>query len=432
MFRLPASRFLSLGALILGAALCISAGAAAQSSETPSDREATIPLPEQGVFYFRAGEPGGVKVHSRNGARADSAQAPPPAQAEHQGGPRISPPLNRPPSSKEPIDVARLIQEEIDAALRGQPGARRGPVSGSLLSEPATRLDVARLEGMLRTLQNRFDNLRFDDDGAPEAYLPRESDDTDVIDLRRADQERERLREMVAMLQDRLGEVEGQADATPDDQDYDAAAVRVLEAELERLRNRLSEMEEAEAQRPMPTPPSSDGRVTAEQVERAILETGLFRAVNVNFEFNESTLLPTAERSLRTVGEVLTRYPQLRIEVAGHTDAIGTERYNQRLSQRRAESARAFLLTTFPEIDPANLTARGYGESEPIASNDNPTGRTLNRRVEFRLLNPEAAERILNQRQTQREITDTDEITREQIRQILREEMGRTRENDDN
>lgn len=72
------------------------------------------------------------------------------------------------------------------------------------------------------------------------------------------------------------------------------------------------------------------------------------------------------------------------IELAGHTDSIGTEEYNQALSQRRVDSVREYLVSQ--GVDGAKLTARGYGESQPIADNATPEGRARNRRVEVRVM----------------------------------------------
>ncbi len=121
------------------------------------------------------------------------------------------------------------------------------------------------------------------------------------------------------------------------------------------------------------------------EVERAILETGLFRAAGVNFEFAKATLLEGAEALVDPVGEVLRKYPDLRLEVAGHTDSVGTEAFNQKLSQARAETVRQYLIRRYG-IAPDRLVARGYGETQPLVTNENPTGRTLNRRVEFTVL----------------------------------------------
>lgn len=118
-------------------------------------------------------------------------------------------------------------------------------------------------------------------------------------------------------------------------------------------------------------------------VERALLETGLFRAASVIFEFDRSTLLPASFSTLHAVGEVLAKYPDLHIEVGGHTDNVGSEAYNRELSATRAEAVRAYLLQHFPLLTSERITAQGYGESRPVADNLSETGRALNRRVEF-------------------------------------------------
>ncbi|MEM6327667.1 MAG: OmpA family protein [Bacteroidota bacterium] len=122
--------------------------------------------------------------------------------------------------------------------------------------------------------------------------------------------------------------------------------------------------------------------VTVEEVERAFLDTGLFRASRVPFAFGEATLLPEARRVLDAVGAALVRAPTLRVTVDGHTDAVSSDAFNLRLSQRRAASVREYLLGRF-QIAPERLVARGFGEREPIATNETETGRALNRRVEF-------------------------------------------------
>lgn len=119
-------------------------------------------------------------------------------------------------------------------------------------------------------------------------------------------------------------------------------------------------------------------------VERALLETGLFRTVDVVFAFDRAELLPHSRAVLDVVADVLRRHPHLDVEIAGHTDAVGAAAYNQALSQRRAEAVRAYLVAA--GVAAERLVAAGYGEAYPVAGNDEPTGRTLNRRVEFVVL----------------------------------------------
>ena len=112
----------------------------------------------------------------------------------------------------------------------------------------------------------------------------------------------------------------------------------------------------------------------------------------VNFDFDKSTLRPDAVAILDEAISILGKYPQLRVEVAGHTDSIGTEEYNQGLSERRAHTVYDYL--TGHGIDAGRLVGpTGYGESKPIAPNtnedgsDNPEGRAKNRRTELNVQN---------------------------------------------
>lgn len=106
--------------------------------------------------------------------------------------------------------------------------------------------------------------------------------------------------------------------------------------------------------------------------------------VNMNdvlFDLNKATLKPGAQLSLAKVAGILMAYPDLKVQVEGFTDSTGTEQYNQRLSEQRAQTVRDFL--TAQGVPRDNITSQGFGESEPIASNDNAAGRQMNRRVEL-------------------------------------------------
>jgi OmpA-OmpF porin, OOP family len=107
---------------------------------------------------------------------------------------------------------------------------------------------------------------------------------------------------------------------------------------------------------------------------------------NVSFDFNSDRLSPGSSAILDEIADGLGAQKDLKLEVAGHSDGKGTDAYNLKLSQRRAASVRAYLVTKGMLADA--LVARGYGESKPVASNDTEEGRALNRRVELRVLNP--------------------------------------------
>jgi OOP family OmpA-OmpF porin len=106
-------------------------------------------------------------------------------------------------------------------------------------------------------------------------------------------------------------------------------------------------------------------------------------ALNVLFEFNSDKILQTYYGDLDKLGKVLTapQYSAYRVQIEGYTDSLGSDDYNQRLSERRAQSVKRYLVQRFP-IPSDRLVARGFGKSKPIESNDTPEGRDKNRRVE--------------------------------------------------
>jgi len=127
----------------------------------------------------------------------------------------------------------------------------------------------------------------------------------------------------------------------------------------------------------------------ASEMEKQLLETGRIRLENVYFETASSRLLPESEETLREAGRTLEKYPDLRVEIEGHTDTRGWAQYNMRLSQARAEAVRAVLLQYF-KLDAHHYQAVGYGETRPETAERNQEELLRNRRVVLRVLNPEA------------------------------------------
>ena len=110
---------------------------------------------------------------------------------------------------------------------------------------------------------------------------------------------------------------------------------------------------------------------------------------DVLFAVNSSSLKPGSYDELDRVAKVLNQYPQTTISIGGHTDSTGTEEYNQKLSERRAEVVKNALAGM--GVNPSRMTAIGYGESKPIADNNIEAGRQMNRRVEI-LIKPQQAQ----------------------------------------
>jgi outer membrane protein OmpA-like peptidoglycan-associated protein len=102
----------------------------------------------------------------------------------------------------------------------------------------------------------------------------------------------------------------------------------------------------------------------------------------VNFELGKAVLLPVSRDILSEVARSLVANPQVRVEVAGHTDSTGPRAVNERLSLARAESVKAFLIEN--GVSPGQLEVQGYAATQPVATNKTALGRAQNRRVELR------------------------------------------------
>lgn len=102
---------------------------------------------------------------------------------------------------------------------------------------------------------------------------------------------------------------------------------------------------------------------------------------NVLFDTNGTEIKPGGMRSVQKLADALKNYPERKILIEGFTDSTGADAYNRELSSRRAESVRAALQDM--GVSPDRVTARGYGKQFPVAGNETPSGRQLNRRVEI-------------------------------------------------
>jgi outer membrane protein OmpA-like peptidoglycan-associated protein len=102
---------------------------------------------------------------------------------------------------------------------------------------------------------------------------------------------------------------------------------------------------------------------------------------DVLFDTAKYTLKPGAREKLAKVSGILLAHPGLILAIEGHTDSVGGDEYNQELSEHRAEAVRDYLVTQ--GIAPDSVSAKGFGKTMPVATNDTPEGRQQNRRVEL-------------------------------------------------
>ncbi|MCK6187679.1 MULTISPECIES: OmpA family protein [unclassified Pseudomonas] len=129
----------------------------------------------------------------------------------------------------------------------------------------------------------------------------------------------------------------------------------------------------APAPTPAPAPePTPEPEAPVAQVVRVELD--------VKFDFDKAVVKPNSYGDVKNLADFMAQYPATNVEVAGHTDSVGPDAYNQKLSQRRADAVKQVLVKD--GVAPSRVTAVGYGESRPVADNATEAGRAVNRRVE--------------------------------------------------
>jgi outer membrane protein OmpA-like peptidoglycan-associated protein len=107
--------------------------------------------------------------------------------------------------------------------------------------------------------------------------------------------------------------------------------------------------------------------------------------LTINFDFNKTNILKSDTAQLKKAIEFIKKYPGSKIKLEGHTDSIGSEKYNQKLSEKRAEATKAYLAEK-GGIETSRMSTIGYGKSKPIAPNKTSKDRAKNRRVEILIL----------------------------------------------
>jgi outer membrane protein OmpA-like peptidoglycan-associated protein len=176
----------------------------------------------------------------------------------------------------------------------------------------------------------------------------------------------------------------------------------VAQADAEKDRNHAQQQQqvaEADSDRNRAAAASSDAQLQQALRDREQLRANLLQQFNliletrdtarglvvnmsdVLFDSGKYTLRPLAREKLAKISGIVLAYPSLRLAVEGNTDSVGTELYNQELSEQRAEGVRSYL--TQQGIPATSTTAHGFGKTRPIASNDTSEGRQQNRRVEL-------------------------------------------------
>ena len=129
--------------------------------------------------------------------------------------------------------------------------------------------------------------------------------------------------------------------------------------------------------------------IEVSEKETQLLDTGMIRLQNINFDVNKATIKPESFPLLDEVAAILLQYPTLTLEIGGHTDNSGLKLKNVALSEARAKAVLGYILQKYPTLDASHFTTVGYGPNVPVASNGSALGKAKNRRVEFKVTNTE-------------------------------------------
>jgi outer membrane protein OmpA-like peptidoglycan-associated protein len=243
------------------------------------------------------------------------------------------------------------------------------------------------------------------------------AEDARVLTLRKKEQEREET----ARREAAEAQAKAQADAEAAKRDADAAQAQANEdarrradaeaarAQAEQQQAALqAQQQQAQAQAEAAREAAEDAQRQREQAEQQkdeairqkeemrarlvaqlnqVLQTrdtarGLIVSMpDVLFDFNKYTLKPEAREKLAKISGIVLAYPDLKLDVEGHTDSIGSDDYNQKLSEERASTVRGYLVSQ--GLKPDNISSVGLGKANPVADNATAHGRQLNRRVEM-------------------------------------------------
>ena len=239
---------------------------------------------------------------------------------------------------------------------------RRG---GNAVMMPARQAVQTAEDARLISLQKQEDEF-----AAQQRALAQERE-TQALERARAEEERrlaaERARADAALEAQRLAQAQQAADAARLAAEAQAQQAQAAAAQADRERAELRERLRQQLSQVLETRETARGLIV--------------NVSDVLFDFDSANLKPGAREKLARVSGILLSTPGLSIEVEGHTDNVGADSYNQGLSEQRAASVRDYLLRQ--GIMPGAVATSGFGESQPVVSNDTAAGRQQNRRVEL-------------------------------------------------
>jgi outer membrane protein OmpA-like peptidoglycan-associated protein len=313
----------------------------------------------------------------------------------------IDVPVDRLPSAQAQPNVPLDLLEARDAVMIAKAAGAQQYAADS----------IAKAEDMLQRAEDYYQRKQGRTPiGTAARGATQMAEDARVLTLRRKEQEREAAVRKAAADAQAKAEADAEAaklreqdaQARSDDDARRRAEAEQAQAEAERRQaaalaqqqQAQIQAEDSERQKQLAQQQTQEAIAQKEQMRarllaqlNQVLQTrdtarGLIVSMpDVLFDFNKYTLKPEARERLAKISGIVLAYPDLKLDIEGHTDAIGTDEYNQTLSEKRADSVRGYLVSS--GVVPDHVTAVGLGKSDPVADNATAAGRKLNRRVDM-------------------------------------------------
>ncbi|HUE55911.1 MAG TPA: OmpA family protein [Candidatus Udaeobacter sp.] len=225
------------------------------------------------------------------------------------------------------------------------------------------------------------DQARFEAEAAKtDAERMKQEAEKAAAEAARQKQEAEQAR-AAALQQQQVAEAEAEQAAR--DRAAAQAQQHAAEAETEKARRAAAEAEAEKAQLRSQLLAQLNSILQTRDSARGLI----VNMSDVLFDTGSYTLKPGAREKLAKISGIVLAHPGLSLQIEGHTDSVGTDEFNQQLSERRADSVRDFLAEQ--GVPASSITARGFGKTQPVAANETAEGRQRNRRVEL-VVNGEA------------------------------------------
>lgn len=323
------------------------------------------------------------------------------------------------------FDMLEGGQYTIDMPAQQLPSATADPKTPLTLLEARNAVAIAKAAGAAQyapdSLQKAQDYLNRAEDyyqrkqgktpiGTAARGATQMAEDARVLTLRRKEQERIADEKQRMLDRQRKAEADAEASAQAEAKanaqaeedarrrsqaEADRAAAERAQAEAQAQQAQADAARNAALLEQQKAQAAADEAIRQKEAQRQrllnqlnqVLETrdtprGLVVSMpDVLFDTGSYTLKPAARERLARISGIVLAYPDLRLEIEGHTDSVGSDAYNQTLSEKRAASVRDYLVNNGVSIN--NVIARGLGKGSPVADNSTAAGRKLNRRVEL-------------------------------------------------